>query len=99
MEHRIQQLELKLAEQERVHAAMYDDIKSLKDIQNGDRREYQASFEHYEKKKKKFFTLLKEANANIATLQEDQQTRLATKVELQYVHIVLCCLDQLTDIR
>jgi Tfp pilus assembly protein PilN len=95
MEHRIQQLELKLAEQERANAAMCDDIKSLEDIRNGDRREYHASFEHYEKKKKKFSTLLKEANASIVVLQEDQQT---PKAELQYVYIVLCYRDQMTDI-
>lgn len=38
MEHRIQQLELRITEQERANVALRDDIKSLKDIQNGDRK-------------------------------------------------------------
>jgi inorganic pyrophosphatase len=82
MEHRIKQLELKLAEQERVNAAMCEDIKSLKEIQNGDRKEYRTSFEHYEEKKKKFSAVLREVNGRTTALQ-DQQERLATKAELQ----------------
>ena len=88
MEHRIQQLEFKLAEQERVNVGLRDDIKSLKEIQSGDRTEYQKGFEHYEQKKKKFSGLLREVNASIFALQ-NQQERLATKAEFEYVDAVL----------
>jgi len=84
MEHRIEQLELKLAEQEQTNAALRDDIKGLKEIQNGDRREYQTGFEHFEAKKKKQYALLGQADSDILALQ-DQQERLATKEELKYV--------------
>lgn len=88
MEHRIEQLELKLAEQEQVNAALREDIKSLKEIQNGDRKECQTGFDHYEQKKKKFSGLLSEVIKSTSALQ-GQQERLATKAELQYVtHIV-----------
>lgn len=92
MEHRIQQLEFKLAEQElklaaqeQTNVALREDIKSLKEIQNGDRGECQAGFEHLEGKNKKTYALLGEANSSIIALQ-DQQVRLATKAELRYVY-------------
>lgn len=85
MAHRIQQLERKLAEQEQTNAALREDIKSLKEIQNGDRGECQAGFEHLEGKNKKTYALLGEANSSIIALQ-DQQGRLATKAELRYVY-------------
>ena len=88
MEHRIQQLELKLAEQERVNVGLRDDIKSLKEIQSGDRAEYQKGFEHYEQKKKKFSGLLREASTSMIALQ-DQHERLATRAEFEYVYAVL----------
>ena len=93
MEHRIQQLELKLAEQEQVNAGLRDDIKSLKEIQHGNRTEYIKGFEHYEQKKKKFAGVLEEANISIFALQ-DRQELFATKEELQYVtQIVLLLSD------
>jgi len=98
MEHRIQQLELKLAEQERVNAAMSDDIRSLKEIQNGDRRECQEGFKHHETKKKKLFALFGEVNTRVAALQ-DQQESMATKAEFQYVHTILRKLPGLTSAR
>ena len=84
MEHRIEQLELKLAEQEQTNAGLRADIKSLKDIQNGDRNEYLAQLEHFDAKIKKLFALLREANASTAA-QEDQPQHLDTDEELQYV--------------
>jgi pyruvate-formate lyase len=94
MEHRIQQLELKLAEQEQVNAGLRDDIKSLKEIQYGNRTEYLKGFEHYEQKKKKFAGVLEEANKSMSALQ-DQQELLATKEELQYAtQIMLLLSDQ-----
>lgn len=93
MEHRIQQLELKLAEQEQVNAGLTDDIKSLKEIQHCNRTEYIKGFEHYEQKKKKFAGVLEEANECISALQ-DRQELFATKEELQYVtQIVLLLSD------
>lgn len=88
MEHRIEQLELKLAEQEQTNAGLRADIKSLKEIQYGHRTEYLEGFEHYEQKKKKFSGLLGEVNTKVSALQ-DQQGRLATKAELQYVYTLL----------
>lgn len=92
MQHRIQQLERKLAEQElkfvaqeQVNAALGEDIKSLKEIQNGDRREYQRGYEHFEAKKKKLYALLGQADSGIIALQH-QQERLATKADLRYVY-------------
>ncbi|GAB7324602.1 hypothetical protein MBLNU13_g08492t2 [Cladosporium sp. NU13] len=82
MEHRIAQLELKLAEQEQTNAGLRADIKRLKEIQYGNRTECLKGFEHYEQKKKKFSGLLGEVITNISTLQ-DQQELLATKEELE----------------
>lgn len=87
MERRIEQLELKLAEQERANAALREDIQGLKEIQNGDRKEYQTGYEHFEAKKKKLYALLGRADSSILALQ-DQQERLATKEELQYVDTI-----------
>lgn len=87
MERRIEQLELKLAEQERANAALREDIQGLKEIQNGDRKEYQTGYEHFEAKKKKLYTLLGRADSSILALQ-DQQERLVTKEELQYVDTI-----------
>ena len=98
MEHRIEQLELKLAEQEQVNAGLRDDIKSLKEIQYGNRTEYLQGFEHYEQKKKKFSGLLAEANTSISALQA-QKELLATKEELQYVASILLSLCERADIR
>jgi uncharacterized coiled-coil protein SlyX len=98
MEHRIQQLELKLVEQEKVNAGLRDDIKSLKDIQNGDRNEYLAQLEHFDAKIKKLFALLREANTSTAA-QKDQLERLVTDNGLQYVYVVLCCQAALTFAR
>jgi hypothetical protein len=89
MEHRIQQLELKLAEQEQANAALREDIKSLKEIQNGDREEYRTGFDHYEQKKKKFSGLLSEV-IKITSALQGQQERLSTKAELQYVSHSSC---------
>ena len=91
MEHRIEQLELKLAEQGQTNAALREDIKGLKDIQKGDRREYQTGFEYFEAKKKKLYALLGQAGSSILALQ-DQQERLATKEELRYVYNMLSLL-------
>ena len=87
MEHRVEQLELRLAEQEQANAALREDIKGLKDIQNGDRREYQTGYEHFEAKKKKLYALLGQADSSIVDLQ-GQQERFATKDELRYVGTV-----------
>ena len=84
MERRIQQLELKIIEHQRANVALRDDVKSLKDIQNDDRREYQEGFEYHDTKKKKLFGLLGEVNKSIDALQ-NQQDSMATKTELQYV--------------
>ena len=98
MEHRIQQLELKLAEQEQVNAGLRDDIKSLKEIQYGNRTEYLKGFEHYEQKKKKFAGVLEEANTSISAMQ-DHQELLATKTELQYVTEIVLLLSERANIR
>jgi septal ring factor EnvC (AmiA/AmiB activator) len=84
MEHRIEQLERKLAEQEQTNSGLRADIKSLKEIQHGNRTEYLKGFEYYEHKKKKFSGLLGDANTRVSAIQ-DQQQLLATKAELQYV--------------
>lgn len=98
MEHRIQQLELKLAEQEQVNAGLRDDIKSLKEIQYGNRTEYLKGFEHYEQKKKKFAGVLEKANTSISALQ-DHQELFATKEELQYVTQTVLSLPDSANIR
>ena len=98
MEDRIQQLELKLAEQEPVNAGLRDDIKSLKEIQYGNRTEYLKGFEHYEAKKKKFAGVLEETNTSISDLQ-DQQELLATKEELQYATLIKLLLSDQANIR
>jgi hypothetical protein len=80
-------LELKLAAQDQEIAGLRRHIDSLEDIQYSNRAEYTKSFEHYEQKRKRHSRLFMEVNASIAALQ-DQQARLASKEELQYVHTV-----------
>lgn len=77
-ERRIRQLELKFTEQEKLISELRDDIKSLKVLQNGDRKEYQKASEYHDTKKKKLFALFGELNERVADL--------ATKTELQYVN-------------
>ena len=84
MEHRIAQLELKLAEQEQTNAGLRADIKSLKQIQDGNRTEYFKGFEYHEQKNKKFSALLGEVITNISALQE-QQRLWDTKEQIQSV--------------
>ena len=81
----MRQLELKLAAQDQVIAGLQHHINGLEDIQYSNRAEYTKCFEHYEQKRKKSSRLFIEVNRSIAALQ-DQQARLATKEELEYVY-------------
>lgn len=98
MEERIQQLERKLAKQEQINTGLRLDIKSLKDIQIGDRNEYRAQLEYFDARTKKLFALLREANTS-TDVQNDQPDRLDVDEGLQYVYVVLRCQAELTFAR
>jgi uncharacterized coiled-coil protein SlyX len=69
------ELELQVAEQAIIISGLQDDIKSLKELQNGDRAEFQKGLEYQDLKKKKLFALVGELD-NSRELQ-------ATKADLQ----------------
>jgi uncharacterized coiled-coil protein SlyX len=74
---RIPELELKVAEQAGIISGLQDDIKSLKELQNGDRVELLKGLQYQNLKKKKLFALVGELN--------NSRELLATNADLQYV--------------
>jgi hypothetical protein len=76
-EQRIQDLEQKVAEQEKINSDLHDDIKSFKALQNGDRAEFYKRLEYQDLKKKKLFALVGELS--------NSRELLATKADLRYV--------------
>jgi hypothetical protein len=74
---RIPELELKVAEQARIISGLQDDIKSLKELQNGDRVEFLKGLQYQNLKKKKLFALVGEL--------KNSRELLATNADLQYV--------------
>lgn len=80
---RVTQLEEKILQQERTIAGLQDDLISFKNLQDGDRTEYQEGFEHERSKKKKLFGLLGEANRKIDALEAH------TKTEAKYAFDII----------
>ena len=92
MDDHVRQLALKLNEQEVSIAALRDDMKALKKLLNGDRKDNRESSSYLYAKNKQLSGLLDNVKDGAAALKE-QLDGAATKAELQAVS------QQLDDLR